>query len=75
MNLGLIFPDLPLVPGNDRKALSQRCERRRMSFAAPYLALIDEQSPQRRYSMREVFNALRWLVAGSGRCALAAYAP
>ena len=46
-----------------------------MSFAAPYLALIDEQSPQRRYSMREVFNALRWLVAGSGRCALAAYAP
>jgi len=31
------------------------------NFAAPYLALIDEQSPQRRYSLREVFNALRWL--------------
>ena len=30
-------------------------------FAAPCLALIDEQSPQRRYSLREVFNALRWL--------------
>ena len=31
------------------------------SFAAPFLALIDEQAPQRRYSLREVFNALRWL--------------
>lgn len=31
------------------------------SFAAPYLALIDEQAPQRRHSLREVFNALRWL--------------
>ena len=31
------------------------------NFAAPYLALIDEQAPQRRYSLREVFNALRWL--------------
>ena len=27
----------------------------------PYLALIDEQAPQRRQSLREVFNALRWL--------------
>ena len=31
------------------------------SFVAPYLALIDECAPQRRYSLREVFNALRWL--------------
>ena len=29
------------------------------NFVAPYLALIDEQAPQRRYSLREVFNALR----------------
>lgn len=28
---------------------------------APYLALIDEQAPQRLYALREVFNALRWL--------------
>ena len=28
-------------------------------FVAPYLALIDEQAPQRRYELREVFNALR----------------
>ena len=31
------------------------------NFVAPYLALIDEQAPQRRNSLREVFNALRWL--------------
>ena len=31
------------------------------NFVAPYLALIDEQAPQRRHSLREVFNALRWL--------------
>jgi transposase len=30
-------------------------------FVAPYLALIDEQAPQRRYELREVFSALRWL--------------
>ena len=30
-------------------------------FVAPYLTLIDEQAPQRRYSLREIFNALRWL--------------
>ena len=31
------------------------------NFVALYLALIDEQAPQRRHSLREVFNALRWL--------------
>jgi transposase len=30
-------------------------------FVASYLALIDEQAPQRHYSLREMFNALRWL--------------
>jgi transposase len=27
----------------------------------PYLTLMDEDAPQRRYSLREAFNALRWL--------------
>lgn len=31
------------------------------SFAAPYLALIDEKAPQRQHKLREVFNALRWM--------------
>jgi transposase len=32
------------------------------AFVAPYLALVREDSPQRRHDLREVFNALRWLV-------------
>jgi transposase len=32
------------------------------AFAAPYLALIREDAPQRTHSLREVLNALRWLV-------------
>lgn len=30
-------------------------------FVAPYLTLMEEDAPQRRYSLREAFNALRWL--------------
>lgn len=32
------------------------------AFVAPYLTLMDEDAPQRTYPLREVFNALRWLV-------------
>ncbi|MBM3343934.1 MAG: IS5 family transposase [Betaproteobacteria bacterium] len=32
------------------------------SFLAPYLTLCREDSPQRDYALRNVFNALRWLV-------------
>ena len=32
------------------------------AFAAPYLALVHEGAPQRRHDLREVFNALRWIV-------------
>ena len=32
------------------------------SFAAPYLVLMDERAPQRQHDLREVFNALRWIV-------------
>src|SRR5579871_631224 len=31
-------------------------------FCAPYLTLMKEQAPQRTHSLRQVFNALRWLV-------------
>ena len=31
------------------------------SFAAPYLSLMTEDAPQRRYELREMFNALRWM--------------
>src|SRR5919206_14169 len=32
------------------------------AFGAPYLALLPEEAGQRRYELREVFNALRWIV-------------
>jgi transposase len=32
------------------------------AFVAPYLALLPEGAPQRRHDLREVFNALKWLV-------------
>jgi transposase len=32
------------------------------TFCAPYLTLMQEQAPQRKHSLREIFNALRWLV-------------
>lgn len=32
------------------------------TFVAPYLTLMNEDAPQRQHRLREVFNALRWLV-------------
>jgi transposase len=32
------------------------------AFVAPYLTLMAEDAPQRRHDLREVFNALRWMV-------------
>src|SRR3712207_4180676 len=32
------------------------------AFVAPYLALLPEGAPQRRYDLREVFNALKWIL-------------
>ena len=31
-------------------------------FAAPYLSLMTPEAPQRKHEVREVFDALRWLV-------------
>jgi transposase len=31
------------------------------SFAAPYLALMDVTAPQRKYELRDMFDALRWM--------------
>ena len=32
------------------------------AFVAPYLTLMKESAPQRDYDLREVFNALRWII-------------
>lgn len=34
------------------------------AFVAPYLTLMTEDAPQRKYSLREVFNGLRYVVRG-----------
>jgi transposase len=34
------------------------------AFVAPYLTLMDEEAPQRRHDLREVFNGLRYIVRG-----------
>src|SRR6188768_2827759 len=31
-------------------------------FVAPYLTLMDENAPQREYPLRDLFNAVRWIV-------------
>jgi transposase len=31
------------------------------AFAAPYLTLMSDQAPQRKYDLRLMFNALRWM--------------
>ena len=42
------------------------------SFVVPYLTLMDSKAPQRKYKLREMFNALRWLVRAGGGVAHAA---
>jgi len=37
------------------------------AFAAPYLALVREDAPQRAHSLREVFNGLRYIVKTGGQ--------
>ena len=37
------------------------------AFAAPYLALVREDAPQRVHSLREVFNGLRYIVKTGGQ--------
>lgn len=36
------------------------------AFVSPYLTLMSEEAPQREYSLREVFNALRWMARAGG---------
>jgi len=36
------------------------------AFCAPYLTLMKEEAPQREYPLRELFNALRWLIRMGG---------
>jgi transposase len=49
-----------------RKAYPSDVTDEEWALVAPYLTLMSEAAPQRSYSLREVFNGLRWIVrAGS----------
>lgn len=46
----------------ERKAYPSDVKDAEWAFVAPYLTLMTEDAPQRDYSLREVFNGLRWIV-------------
>ena len=46
----------------NRKAYPSDVSNEEWAFVAPYLTLMSEDAPQRSHSLREVFNALRWMV-------------
>jgi transposase len=45
-----------------RKAYPSDVSNEEWAFVAPYFTLIKEDSPQREYPLRELFNAVRWIV-------------
>src|SRR4028119_933963 len=45
-----------------RKAYPSDVTDEEWAFVAPYLTLMTPDAPQRKHDLREVFNALRWLV-------------
>jgi len=49
----------------DRKPYPSDVSDDEWAFVAPYLSLMVEAAPQRRHDMREVYNAVRWIV-GTG---------
>ncbi|NHV28272.1 transposase [Burkholderia sp. D-99] len=49
---------------NARKPYPRDASDKERSFVVPYLALVREDSEQRRHALREALNALRWMRAG-----------
>ncbi len=47
---------------NVRRAYPSDVSDEEWAFCVPYLRLMKEEAPQRKYALRELFNGLRWLV-------------
>ena len=47
---------------DSRKPYPSDVDNEEWAFVAPYLALIRQDAPQRDHNLREVFDALRWIV-------------
>src|SRR6266545_3854438 len=48
--------------GNKARRYPSDVSDEEWAFCVPYLTLMNEQAPQRKHALREIFNALRWLV-------------
>jgi transposase len=46
----------------ERKSYPSDVSDEEWAFVGPYLTLMREDAPQREYSLREVFNGLRWII-------------
>ena len=46
----------------ERKTYPSDVSDEEWAFVAPYLTLMREDAPQRDYSLRDVFNGLRWII-------------
>ena len=59
------FEGMTAILGNmNRQAYPSDVRDEEWMFVAPYLTLMTEDAPQRDYSLREVFNGLRYVVRG-----------
>jgi transposase len=47
---------------NVRKAYPSDVSDEEWAFCVPYLTLMKEEAPQRKHSLRELFNGLRWFI-------------
>ena len=47
---------------SNRKPYPSDVSDEEWAFVVPYLTLVREDAPQRTHDLREVFNALRWIV-------------
>src|SRR5215207_838814 len=52
------------TPAVSRESYVSDVSDEERAFVAPYPTLMDEQAPQRRHDLREVFNGLRYIVRG-----------
>jgi len=53
---------------DSRKPYPSDVDDEEWAFVAPYLALIRQDAPQRDHDLREVFDALRWIVRTGAPC-------
>src|SRR5215510_9542973 len=59
----------------ERKAYPTDVSDAEWALVAPYLSLMTEETPQRDFPLREVFNGLRWIVRSGSSWRLTPHDP